>query len=100
MAPDKSLEEVVEPVDRITTLTALYNKMGQIGLGKLYSLACGLYKYMYLSEDCEKIHSEKIHWIPNIQGGTMRPAIEADQQEATTFPGMGYQLYRPYTNND
>ena len=55
---------------------------------------------MYVSEDCEKIHSEKIHWIPNIQGGTRRPAIEADQQEATTFPGTGYQLYRPYTNND
>ena len=55
MAPDESLKKVVQPIDRIITLTALCNRMGHIGMGKLFSLACGLFEWMYLSKDCVSV---------------------------------------------
>ena len=51
MAPDESLKELVRPVDRIVTLIRLHKNMGHIGIKKLYYLAYGLYKWMYLSKD-------------------------------------------------
>ena len=55
MVPDESLKKVVQLVDHIATLISLQNRIGHIGMGKLYSLECGLYEWMYLLEDCISI---------------------------------------------
>ena len=41
------LREIMKPLERLSTLCDLNEKMGHIGMNKLYHLARGLFEWLY-----------------------------------------------------
>ena len=54
---DGVLREIVKPLECLSTLRGLHEKMGHIGVNKLYHLARGLFEWLYLAEDCAAVVS-------------------------------------------
>ena len=54
---DGLLREIVKPLERLSMLRGLHEKMGHICVNKLYHLARGLYEWLYLAENCAAVVS-------------------------------------------